>query len=47
MFAAVGNHVEALHRERIGGLDLGDLAEGHWRVLGAGDIARLFAQAPG
>ena len=45
MFAAVGNHVEALHRERIGGLDLGDLAPGQWRVLGADERARLFATA--
>ena len=44
MFAAVGNHVEALHRERIGGLGLGDLPEGRWRVLEAGDVARLFAK---
>ena len=43
MFAAVGNHVEALHRERIGGLTLGDLPEGQWRALGEGDRARLFA----
>lgn len=43
MFAAVGNHVQALHRPRVGGLGLGDLAEGHWRVLDAGDVARLFA----
>ena len=32
MFAAVGNHVEALHRERLGGLTLpDDLASGDWR----------------
>jgi len=43
MFAAVGNHVQALHRSRVGGLDLGDLAEGRWRVLEAADIERLFA----
>jgi len=42
MFAAVGNHVEALHRSRVGGLDLGELAEGQWRVLEAIDIERLF-----
>lgn len=46
MFAAVGNHVLALHRPRIGGLDLGDLPEGQWRLLGADDRARLFT-APG
>jgi len=43
MFAAVGNHVEALHRERVGGLTLGDLPDGQWRVLDEGDRARLFA----
>ena len=45
MFAAVGNHVEALHRERIGGLDLGELPAGQWRALGDEDRARLFAAA--
>lgn len=42
MFAAVGNHVEALHRSRIGGLSLGDLPSGQWRQLGAADIETLF-----
>ncbi|HSM10458.1 MAG TPA: pseudouridine synthase [Lysobacter sp.] len=42
MFAAVGNHVEALHRSRIGGLELDGLAAGEWRMLDAADIARLF-----
>ncbi|WP_298576493.1 16S rRNA pseudouridine(516) synthase [uncultured Luteimonas sp.] len=47
MFAAVGNHVQALHRSRVGGLGLGDLAEGQWRLLEAGDLAQLFgAPAP-
>jgi 16S rRNA pseudouridine516 synthase len=45
MFAAVGNHVEALHRSRIGGLTLEDLPEGKWRSLNAGDLERLFALA--
>ena len=43
MFAAVGNHVEALHRSRIGGLALGDLAPGAWRIVDAADIEALFA----
>jgi 16S rRNA pseudouridine516 synthase len=43
MFAAVGNHVEALHRRQIGGLGLGTLASGHWRVLGERDLRELFA----
>jgi 16S rRNA pseudouridine516 synthase len=33
MFAATGNHVEALHRSAIGNLTLGDLPEGEWREL--------------
>ena len=33
MFAAVGNHVDTLHRTAIGSLELGDLAPGAWRVL--------------
>lgn len=44
MFAAVGNHVEALHRSRIGGLTLDDLPPGEWRVLGAADLERLFGR---
>lgn len=43
MFAAVGNHVEALHRSRVGGLDLGDLPMGQWRLLDDADRERLFA----
>lgn len=44
MFAAVGNHVEKLHRVRVGGLTLGDLPEGKWRQLGEEDLGRLFAR---
>jgi 16S rRNA pseudouridine516 synthase len=43
MFAAVGNHVESLHRSRIGGLELGELGSGGWRLLDANDFAALFA----
>ncbi|MFC3068625.1 pseudouridine synthase [Phenylobacterium soli] len=47
MFAAVGNHVEALHRDRIGGLDLpADLAPGAWRLMTPAEIATVFAAAP-
>ncbi|MEL1265356.1 16S rRNA pseudouridine(516) synthase [Pseudoxanthomonas putridarboris] len=42
MFAAVGNHVEALHRSRIGGLTLDDLPAGQWRILGEVDLRVLF-----
>jgi 16S rRNA pseudouridine516 synthase len=44
MFAAVGNHVETLHRERIGGLSVpDDLAPGEWRLLEPGEIDAIFA----
>ncbi|MGQ3039429.1 MAG: 16S rRNA pseudouridine(516) synthase [Brevundimonas sp.] len=44
MFAAVGNHVEALHRERLGGLTLPeDLAPGDWRLLEQAEINSIFA----
>ncbi len=42
MFAAVGNHVQALHRSRIGGLSLDALEEGQWRTLDAADLETLF-----
>ena len=44
MFAAVGNHVVALHRDRIGGLGLpADLEPGAWRILTPHEQAALFA----
>jgi 16S rRNA pseudouridine516 synthase len=43
MFAATGNRVETLHRSRIGGLALGDLATGSWRLLDDVEAASLFA----
>ena len=42
MFAAVGNHVETLHRTRIGGLSLANLAPGQWRPLDQRDLDTLF-----
>ncbi|MFW6346685.1 MAG: pseudouridine synthase [Halomonas sp.] len=39
MFAAIGHHVVALHREAIGPLALGELPEGEWRELTAEEIA--------
>ena len=45
MFAAVGNHVTALHRDRVGGLDLpADLPAGDCRVMAADDVAAVFAR---
>lgn len=44
MFAAVGNHVNELHRDRVGGLELPmDLAPGAFRVLTAVEIGQIFA----
>lgn len=44
MFAALGNHVEALHRDRIGALDLpADLEPGKYRLMTADDVAAVFA----
>jgi 16S rRNA pseudouridine516 synthase len=44
MFAAVGNHVTALHRDRVGGLDLpADLAPGAYRLMDAADLERVFS----
>ena len=43
MFAAVGNHVTALHRDRVGGLTLpDDLAVGEHRVLSAAKAETVF-----
>jgi 16S rRNA pseudouridine516 synthase len=47
MFAAVGNHVAALHRDRIGGLDLPlDLAPGEFKVASPEELTAVFS-APG
>jgi 16S rRNA pseudouridine516 synthase len=44
MFAAVGNHVTSLHRDRIGGLALPeDLAAGAWRIAASDEQAAIFA----
>lgn len=43
MFAAVGNHVERLHRAQMGGLTLGDLKPGKWRLLTPTEAAALIS----
>jgi 16S rRNA pseudouridine516 synthase len=44
MFAAVGNHVLALHRDRIGGLHLpDDLPAGQYRLMTPADLEALFS----
>jgi 16S rRNA pseudouridine516 synthase len=45
MFAAVGNHVEALHRVSVGGLALDGLAPGDWRALDDAHRTVLLAGA--
>jgi 16S rRNA pseudouridine516 synthase len=40
MFAACGNHVEALHRIAVGGCLLGDLPEGAWRDVSGAELGR-------
>ncbi|WP_262271135.1 pseudouridine synthase [Microvirga yunnanensis] len=48
MFAALGNHVTALHRDRIGGLALPeDLEPGQYRLLGEADLAQVLPRAAG
>ncbi|MBC7952799.1 MAG: pseudouridine synthase [Rhodospirillaceae bacterium] len=41
MFAAIGNHVETLHRSSLGGITLGDLPSGQWRVLTPEEVATI------
>ena len=42
MFAAAGNHVEELHRGQVGGLVLGQLEAGTWKIVSDSDIQTLF-----
>ncbi len=42
MFAATGNHVEALHRSQVGGLTLEDLMVAEWRILNEQERKTLF-----
>jgi len=48
MFAAISNHVEQLHREAIGGLELpSELAPEQWRLLSPGECEAVFAKDHG
>ena len=42
MFAAAGNHVETLHRSRVGALELGSLPVGEWRLLDDQEREAIF-----
>lgn len=44
MFAAVGNHVNELHRSAIGTLELGNLASGSWRRLDESEVNMLLGR---
>ena len=46
MFAATGNHVDALQRIAVGALQLDDLPAGEWRMLSEADVAKVFAGTP-
>ncbi len=42
MFDKLGNEVVSLHRYQTGGLPLGDLKEGEWRVLSSEEVAKVL-----
>ncbi|MBB6189068.1 pseudouridine synthase [Rhodanobacter sp. MP7CTX1] len=46
MFGATGNHVETLQRIAVGGLTLGELPLGEWRVLNTDEISLIFSGNP-
>jgi 23S rRNA pseudouridine2605 synthase len=46
MLEAIGHPVISLRRVRVGGLRLGDLPEGQWRELDAGEVDQLVGDAP-
>jgi 16S rRNA pseudouridine516 synthase len=46
MFAAIGNHVESLHRSSIGSLGLADLPAAQWRLATDADVAAIFSNSP-
>jgi 16S rRNA pseudouridine516 synthase len=46
MFTAIGNAVTALHRDRVGGLDLpADLAPGDYRIMTPRELDAVFGRA--
>ncbi len=46
LLAGVGHEVTRLKRIRLGGLELGDLAPGAWRVLTPSDVTAAFPGVP-
>ena len=46
MFAAMGNKVLTLHRHQLGGLALGSLPPGQWRLISTADLDLIWTQTP-
>ena len=46
MFTRVGHEVTRLKRVAFGGIELGDLAPGKWRMISADEIAAAFPMRP-
>ncbi len=44
MFAAIGNHVESLHRAQMGKLTLDGLDEGVWRLCDGRDVEAILSE---
>ena len=46
MLKSAGHEVTRLKRIAFGGIDLGDLAPGKWRIISASEIRQAFPKAP-
>jgi 23S rRNA pseudouridine2605 synthase len=46
MLAAAGHEVTRLKRVSFGGLELGNLAPGTWRIVSAAELRAVFPTAP-
>ena len=46
LFEAIGREVTRLKRVKLGGLELGAVAPGHWREVSAQEVATAFPGAP-
>lgn len=46
MFETIDNHVETLHRFKLGNLEMGDMQEGEYRVLNESDVQTIFLETP-
>lgn len=44
MFAAMGNKVLTLHRTQLGGLSLGSLPSGRWRLISTDELGLIWTQ---